>query len=319
MIRPPEGLRYILNGRQIERARETGSSNLVLPTIIQLAPGLPIRSRRRRTDIHILEPHREQGWLYEMGIPIQPMSIPYDIDVMQKVPMPPNRDTVPGTYVKEIYTEVLNVMHQKMPDNEFSENWARVEVENPRIQNHTVRNAISRRFGSKVLMWSNDADAKMQAIDQGYQVIHPRSLSREEARNMRELGGMQRTRDLFRRADASAQIIVETPNDRDKQDFARWVQELGRMAGKEVTITFVTNPNAKILACCTMNTQNPEMRFNLSRLDEQWFRGRGAGQLEIIIHELGHSETDGQISHGPQWGRACTRVAGLIAAAIKNT
>ena len=43
------------------------------------------------------------------------------MDVMQKVPMPPNRDTVAESYLRKIYTEVLNAMHDKMEREQFSE------------------------------------------------------------------------------------------------------------------------------------------------------------------------------------------------------
>ena len=204
-------------------------------------------------------------------------------------------------------------MHQDMPREQFSENWARAAVENPRVEPPAVRSAIRSRFGDKALIWSNDADANMQAMDKGYRIVHPRSLGKEEARNLRELGGMLRTRDLFARDREGEEDTVDTSGDIPKQEFARWVIGLGEMAGKKVVPTFVKMPRSRILACCTMNSQNPQMKFNLALLEGEWFKGRGPDQLGLVIHELGHAEADGAMSHGPTWGEACTRVAARIA------
>lgn len=60
---------------------------------------------RRKTRIDILEQADENSaWIYEMGIPIQATTLPYDVDVQQKVPMPPNRNTVPAAYLQDIMT-----------------------------------------------------------------------------------------------------------------------------------------------------------------------------------------------------------------------
>ena len=83
-IRPPQETRYRLNGRAIPREPEIASRSLILPTVLQNAPGEPLRSTRRRTEIHILLPREEGGRLHEMGIPVQHINLPYDVDVMQK-------------------------------------------------------------------------------------------------------------------------------------------------------------------------------------------------------------------------------------------
>ena len=40
-------------------------------------------------------------------------------------------------------------------------------------------------------MWSSDRNANIEAMDKGYQVVHPRMMSREKRSNLRELGGME--------------------------------------------------------------------------------------------------------------------------------
>ena len=283
-----------------------------LDTVVQDAPGSPMRATRRRTDIHILPKSEDGGWTYEIGIPIQEIESSYSVDVMQKVPMPPNRDTVSEAYLKKIYTEVLNVMHDEMPPEYFSENWVRTGVENRAVNADPVKSVIRNRHGGQVVTWSSNLDANMKAADAGYQVLHPRSLGKAELQNMRNLGELKSANEIFGRDDEEENTTIE-PGDPVREAFAEWVATLGRMAGKEVTPVFTRNESSKEVASCAMNTQNPEMRFNTHHLSQESFAGRGEEQLDLVIHELGHAEMNGEMSHGPRWGEACCRVGSLIA------
>ena len=316
MFRPPGDIRYTVNLMEIKRSREIITHSAILDTVIQDAPGTPLRSTRRRTDMQIIEPHEGEGWIYEMGIPIQKIEIPYSVDIMQKVPMPPNRDTVSESYLNRIYTEVLNATHPDMKPEEFSENWVRAGVGHRAVTPEAVKKVISERYGDKVVTWSSNTDANMKATDAGYQVLHPRSMGKEEIKNMREMGSLQSSNEVF--GQKNDDEAPELEPERIQQEFARWVKDLGRHAGKEVRPVFVHDETSNVVASCTMNTQNPVMRFNTHHLDGEFFQGRGEKQLDLIVHELGHSEMEGEMSHGPQWGEACCRVAAMVATGLRD-
>ena len=309
LIRPPLGIDYRVNRKAVRRQDEIRVHSAILDTVIQETPGSPMRPTRRRTDLHILPPGEEGGWIYEMGIPIQQIELGYSVDVMQKVPMPPNRDTVSESYLKRIYTEVLNAMHDEMQREEFSENWVRTGVENPAVEEGPVRAVIQNRYGEKVVTWSSNTDANMKATDAGYQVLHPRSLGKAELENMRKLGGLLSANDIFGREDNETREVEPTP---EMEEFAEWVRRLGRMAGKEVAPVFI-HQESRTIADCSMNTGNPTMRFNTRHLEPEFFAGRGEEQMDLVIHELGHAEMSGEMSHGNQWGEACCRVGSRIA------
>ena len=312
MIRPPEEINYSVNGKRVQRAPELKIGRMELDTVVQDAPGSPMRTTRRRTNIHILPKSEDSGWIYEMGIPIQEIESSYSVDVMQKVPMPPNRDTVSEAYLKKIYTEVLNIMHDQMPPEYFSENWVRTGMENRAVEAAPVKTVIQNRYGDHVVTWSSNPDTNMKATDAGYQVLHPRSLGKAELQNMRNLGELKSAHEIFGRDEEENTTIVE-PGNPVRDAFAEWVKTLGRMAEKEVTVVFTRNDSSKQLASCTMNTENPEMRFNTHHLSQAFFAGRDEEQLDLVIHELGHAEMDSEMSHGPRWGEACCRVGSMIA------
>ena len=313
MIRPPEEISYSVNGEKVYREPALMIGRIGLDTVVQDAPGSPMRTTHRRTNIHILPKSEDSGWIYEMGIPIQEIEASYSVDVMQKVPMPPNRDTVSAAYLKKIYTEILNIMHDQMLPENFSENWVRAGMENRAVEADSVKTVIQNRYGDHVVIRSSNPDTNMKATDAGYQVLHPRSLGKDELENMKNLGELKTAHEIFGRDDEEKNTAIVEPGNTVRDAFAEWVTTLGRMAEKEVTVVFTHNDSTKQAASCTMNTENPEMRFNTHHLNLEFFAGREEEQLELVIHELGHAEMDGKMSHGPRWGEACCRVGSMIA------
>ncbi len=316
LIRPPHAITYTVNGQTIARRPAIRTAKVNLPTIIQSEPGQPMRPTRRNTTIEITVPGLEEGWLYEMGIPIQATDLPYDVDVMQKVPMPPNRDTVSESYLKDIYSEVLNAMYNDMAGDDFSQTWVRSGVESTKITENAVKTTIKERYGDKVVTWSSNTDSNMKALDNGYQVLHPRNMSKPELKNMQQLGDLKSANEVFKNAVPDLldpKWAVDISKDDEKKSFAAWVKGLGVYCRKTIKVVFIHNTNTNMAACCTMDTERPTMHFNTAHLVDEFFTGRGEEQLALVIHELGHSEMEGAMSHGPQWGQACSKIGAMIA------
>ena len=319
LFRPPKGCRYTVNDIEVERREALKVHTVTLSTLIQNARGEPMRPTRRKTELHIagVSDPEGRGWIYEMGIPIQPIDLPYDVDVQQKVPMPPNRDTVSESYVQDIYAEVLNCMHGEMEREEFAETWVRTAVEDSRISEGAARATVERRYGRKAVLWSSDRSANAEAMDKGYQVIHPRTMSREERSNLRELGGLESASARFGKTLGGEQDphlkVVDVSDDSAKLAFSEWVKELGRYVGVTVNPVFIHNSRSFALADCTSRSTRPTMRFNLARLGDEFFEGRDREQLALVIHELGHALTEGEFFHGYSWGDSCASAGATIA------
>ena len=313
LIRPPEHIRYQVNGETVSHRPPIAVHRAVLPSVLQAQPGEPIRPTRRMTQIDILKPTGEKGWIHEMGIPIQEMmDFPFDVDIMQKVPMPPNRDTVAESYLKTLYAEVLNAVHDQMPPENYADTWVRTAIESPRITPQAVRATINNRYGDKVVTWSSETESNVKALDDGYLVINTRSMSQPERTNLRELGGLRSSSELFPK-DPPTTKYVDVSSDPDKLAFAQWVREMGDIAGMEITPLFTHKTDTQLAATCTSNTDNPVMELNLATLDDQFFRERGEAQLHLVIHELGHAAMQGVMSHGPRWGEGCAHIGARIA------
>lgn len=322
LFRPPAGCKYTVNDIEVERREALKVQEATLSTLIQGAPGEPMRPTRRKTEIHItgVSDPEGKGWIYEMGIPIQPIDLPYDVDVQQKVPMPPNRDTVGETYLQDIYAEVLNAMHQDMTGDEFAETWVRTAVEDSRVSEDAAKATLTKRYGESVVMWSSDTAANLEAIDNGFQVLHPKTMSQTERQHLRERGGLQSAKDRFGMPVGAARDvdILDISGDATKLAFVEWVTRLGRYAGVGVYPVFVNLPAARNATMCSTSAVNPMMVFNAAVLSDEFLAGRGAGQMALVVHELGHALTTGEIMHGPRWGDGCVRAGSMIAVALAS-
>ena len=53
------------------------------------------------------------------------------------------------------------------------ETWVRTAVEDNRISEGAAHMTVKQRFGEKTVIWSANRNANLEAIDQGFQVIHP--------------------------------------------------------------------------------------------------------------------------------------------------
>ena len=274
-IRPPEGTAYYVNDTPITPGETVATARATLPTVIQHAPGEPLRNTSRVTNVDIVIPLPDtQPRIYEMGIPIQPVDLPYHVDIAQKVPMPPSRDTVSESYLKQVYTMVLNTMHDHMQAHQFADAWVKSAVESNRIQPDAVKKTTNERYDDKVVTWSSDTDANMRSLDNGFQVLHPRTMSKPELNNMRRLGDLKGAEKLFGR-DPDMGPPIDVSNDPAKLEFAKWARYLGVLVGKAVTIEFVRDEGQKHQFSCTANTDAPFITFNVAKFPQEFFAARG--------------------------------------------
>ena len=303
-----------VDGCDVERRTPLATREATLRTLIQHGPGQPLTDTKRRTRIDILErAEADSAWIYEMGIPIQATTLPYDVDVHQKVPMPPNRNTVSAGYLQAIMTETLNAMHEKLPDDAFSDAWVRSAVEDDRVDDEAVVAVKEKRYGKQAVVWSSDTDANMRAAEAGYQVIHPKAMSKRERRVLMDRAGLESARATFGRR---AETHEPDESNRVRDEFAEWIRRIGRLLHLRPKVVYVSAPDASFIAQCTMSRKNPTVTINTSLCPDPWLARRGADQLELIIHELAHAMADTPMEHGPKWGDACAAAGARVADAI---
>ena len=321
----PTDCRLFVNGQEVPRREPVKTWPVNLPTVLQAGPGEPLRRTTRNTTLHFLTPNDaespETGWLYEMGIPIQPIACPWDIDVQQKVPMPPNRDTVGEAYLQDIYAEALNAFQQELQPQEFGAAWIDTAIEDRRVQSTAVKQLVQGRYGARPVFTGPDRDANLHAAEAGHSLIHPNSLSATERERFRQDAQVPTARQLYGRPhglDLLNPAIRLSPTDNpDFPPFERWVLRMAAYCGLHPEVIFYQH-NDQVLASCTGDTKYPKVSFNVANLAPEFFRPpyNRPEQLDLLIHELGHALANKPMEHGPAWGHGCSSAGASIAAGL---
>ncbi len=302
---PPEGLVYTVNGERVRRPNPVAETTAPLATVIQQAPGEPMRPSTRTTEVKFYEPMTEGlappvAWLYELGCPIQPIEAPFSVDIGQKVPLPPERDTVSAWYLKDIFAVMVNV--GLVGEDTAGQTYTKLALEDSTITEEAVKEVVRLRHGGKVALWSTNRLANEKAQDAGYNVVHPRTLSSAEREAYEEKAGVDHTSRLFggpagAGPDAIPVLAVQPTDDMLRVgDYAKFLaQELLHIT---ITATFYSQKGSGVAAEYGGNG----IAFNVGSLGESWFRNLRPTLTGLILHELAHHSDNGaRLPHGPEY------------------
>ena len=296
---PPKGIKYVVNGDIVPYRTPSYTTATILPTVLASGPNEPMRSTTRKTAINIYKAQSDKGHLYEMGIPVQEIDMPYDVDVMQKVPLPPNRDVVSSSYLQKVYSAVLEATIHDLAEDVASDTWVRQAVEDPRTSNATVKAVMDKKLGDDAMLTLPfDKEANEDAFSAGKTLINPKSLSKIERERFKDVG-LSTAHQFARPAFQPPLGLHEITDDMgDVREYAVWLAEL--LLGFKVRVDFVNDPKATILAC--YGAKN--LTFNIGKLGKGFFKNAPTeAQTAIILHELSHDRGSEVRSHGTDYVR----------------
>ena len=315
-FRPPTNCRLFVNDLEVPPHPAIEIRSVTLPTVTQNGPNEPLRTTQRRTDIRFFEPVAPDGekWIYEMGIPVQTINCPWDIDVMQKIPMSQQRNAVSEAYLNRIYAETLNTIHGMLEQDEFGSEWVKRAVEHPHIKSEAVKATVRGRYGSsKAVFATLDQDANRRASDNGYGVINPGGLSKREIKAFQEHAGVRDSSEVFPTPPPPRTDYAPAPGSNEER-FAEWVVEMAGYCHLAATVRYFREPSNDRLADCSVSTATPILRFNTAHLDEEFFQPPyvSVRHWDLLLHELGHALSE-RSGHGEAWGEGVSKAGALIA------
>ena len=312
---PPAHITYTVNGVVAEPRVSIGTTTGALQTVLASGIGQPIRYTTRKTAIDIYEPLNGTGHIYEMGITIQPIDMPYDVDIQQKVPMPPNRDTVTNAYLQDVYAEVLTVVAKDLQKSEASEAWVQMGVEDQRTPDDTVETVMKAKLGPNAVLHSTDTFANENAHDAGKDIIHPRTLSKKERQRFQDVGLVSSIVNYgLKEKGGGLEIIPEPRITKDMEAVAKYAEWLGeKLLGFEITVRFISMKATDDRRIAQYGGR--QLDFVSDRLGRKWFEMSDGVptqvQTSLIIHELAHEG----YSKTPHTGEYVHRIADLGAKA----
>jgi len=283
----PKGIRYTVNGVLVSYREPDYVVDATLDTVLQDAPNEPLRPTRRKTTVEIYR-NNGAGLLYELGIPVQKIDSPYIVNVGQKVPLPPNRDMVRDSYLKELYGYVLNATKDDIPEEDVSQTWVRNAVESKSVEPEAVTRVFHKRYGEKAVLWSRDPLANERAEENGYVVIHPRTLSPSERESMKEHAGLVHSSDKFGMPYGTAEDLDPSEYTDGMNNIALYAKMLAKeLIKRNIRVSVYRMPDGAFSA--SWSDEWSLLSFNLSHLGHAFFDSGATPQVTgLLLHEFAH-------------------------------
>jgi hypothetical protein len=300
LIIPPDTCEVFVNGEKLIARQPLSSFSATLPTEIADEDGYLKRSERK-TLVQVYDRLGDRGHLYEMGIPVVEIDLPWDVDIAQKIPLNTDRDNVTPVTHKAICVAVVNAMHKMLKPEEATIVGVQEALSDRRVEVEAVQTILTHQHGNqRVVLDPRDPEANAKAFQHGFTVIRGSAYSKEQWEQIRRAEAAPPSTQLFPTQqvysddpDAPvARIIPEEKWTPGMATIAKYATELAwRTIHKSISVRFETRFGAIDAA----NYGGQSLCFNVSRLGYAWFdQGITVQVNDLLIHELAH---DGGNSH----------------------
>jgi hypothetical protein len=175
----------IVNGEVLTTRVPVKQFEVKLPT--EISDGEGLRRTVRLTTVEVYQSSDGQGQILEMGIPVCSADFPWRLNVMQKVPLGMERDSVTESFRKSLQVAAMNAMASSLSSEEACQPWATEAISDARIQRDALDTTIKARFGDRaVVAVPGDPMANSLAEQMGCTVIHGGSLPGAAWANIRK-------------------------------------------------------------------------------------------------------------------------------------
>lgn len=183
------------NGRPVDRQVALKTFTAKLPTMIADADG-NLRPSVRQGNVEVYA--GERGGILELGIPVCDADWPWRLNVLQKVPLNLDRNSVTDGFRRALQVAAMNAMADTLDAEQAATPWASEAIGDSRIQPDALGKIIVKRFGERaVVAVPGDPIANATAEVNGSPVIHGGALSGDAWANVRKHGLIPSTSQAF--------------------------------------------------------------------------------------------------------------------------
>lgn len=297
LLIPPPGVDTYFNGELLKSRDPRRSFEATLPTLHLDEEGV-LRPTRRKTTVRVYPKITDTAYLYEMGIPVVEIDLPWSVEVAQKALVNADRDNVTPAYKKELTVQVLNAMHDILLQSDAAAPAITDTLSDDRLSKEAQDAVMTLQWGDKrVLFDPKDPEAAKRLTAEGYTVIPGASLPKGAAKLMRERGSLQTTHELSPTRkpysdDPDAKPAVYLPESEwtaGMSNIADYTRALGvKLLNHPVQVQFELNRGRDFWVA---NYGGHTLVFNLGKLGKPWFEnGPTVDMNALIIHEFAHDQ-----------------------------
>lgn len=287
-----------INGVTMTADTPLNTISATLPTMVANEHGDFTRTERMTTVVVYPINAVRPAAIYEMGIPVVDIDLPWSLDVQQKVPLNRDRDNVTPAYLQQLQVLAFNAMYCEMEPREFKNDWARAAAGDERAMPIAVNHSLEQRFGAKRVAYDpSDQEANRIAMSKGYTVVHGGSLSGGEWANARlttKPAGQVTPSPKPYSEDGSPLVFIEPTMPMCK--VGTLAKRLARELGiGEITVRFTSDKRWPFRATFGSTAQ---LIINAGVLSPTWFdiKVNREAILDLLIHEFGHYDGSGHLT-----------------------
>lgn len=303
-----------LNGKLLPTRTPLHSFEISLPTEIADDASGVLRRPRRTTSVRVYSRLQSETFLYELGIPVVGQELPWDIEVMQKIPLNMDRDNVTPGYLQEVRVAVMNEMHDQLPGTDVANPAVSMALADRRIRPEAVDTILTMKFGEKRAIYDpSDLEANHKLVSRGYNLIHGGTFPKEAWESIRRAdaarpaGQIAPTYKAYSDTGTPAQYYPLEKWTPGMRRIAEFTQRMARqLIGHEISVLFEKGRSRSPFSA---NYGDRVLTFNHDLLGKKWFQQDVSSEsvLDLIIHELAHEYASNHLDE--KFHKACTKLA----------
>lgn len=332
LIAPP-GVVTIIGQERVQSREILAEFEATLQTEVADEEGFLIR-RARKTHVRVYKPlsrndpdtnkTRAYGWLYEMGIPVCPTGDPWDVEIMQKVPVNLERNSVSKEYLRSVRVFVLNETHRFLKKEDAAQPAIQDALADERVKSEAVETVLKHQYGEKRVVYDpSDREANHRAVAAGYTVIPGGAMTKDAWSNVRRSGAALPSGQVM----PTPKPYSSDPNARTREMLpeSEWTHGMKCTAAyaralacellrKEIRITI----DKGRMGGCRAAYGGHELTFSFATLGTKWFdKGINEDLDALLLHEFAHEYEENHLADG--FHRACTRLGAKLGALGRTT
>ncbi len=320
LIIPPKDVTLRINQRRIKPPQlHLILWDCLLETVV-IRRGVE-RMWEHPTRVELYHPRRgEPAYLFEMGIPVETLSVPWHVDVQQRVPLADHRESATEHYKMILKSLLLeSLIDQWLDRRALRTEWVDEVLRRQMISDRALEQYVARVFPAGSLLGGaeriNDRARQLggSVVDA---VTMPRGVYAALVRVMEPAEEFVKRRER----EFNEKPVEPTAEQQRFSLFARWLGE--RLLGRRLQISFVhKEPTLDgLVEDASFDAASGSLKFNvIGKVD--FANPLSPTTLGILFHELAHNfvtEHDHRFIEHLQSlaGRAAALLAGMDSASI---
>jgi len=289
------GVTLTVDGSVVPTREPLRGFEATLPTVVADEEGC-LKRATRRTVVNVYAPiSPDVRRLFEMGIPVVEVDLPWDVEVMQKVPLNADRDNVSPAYARELAVAVVNEMHAYLKPEEATAPGVQEALAHPDVMVEAVQTILTHQHGElRTTADPRDPESIARAQHRGYAVIQGGSYSKPQWENIRKAEAAKPSSFYFPSPKVYSDDPGATPTERIPE--SEWTPGMRALADYATELAWRTIHKAievryenRFGAIDGANYGSARLVFNVGTLGRAWFDQGQTEQLDgLLIHELAH-------------------------------